>query len=53
MKIFKQITANNIALKAYSFIKELAMEAYLIENQDILSLDDDNFNEVINGIQRI
>lgn len=47
MKIFKQVTANNIELKPYPFKKELAMEAYLIENEEILSLDNDNFNEVV------
>ena len=46
MKIFKQITANNIELTSYPFKKELAMEAYLIENEEILALDDSNFNEV-------
>lgn len=46
MKIFKQVTANNIELSPYSFRKELAMEAYLIENEDILALDDDNFTNV-------
>lgn len=35
MEIFRQITANNIALKDYPFLKELAMEAYLMENEDI------------------
>ena len=46
MKIFKQVTANNITLTPYPFKKELAMEAYLIENEEILALDDDNFADV-------
>lgn len=46
MEIFRQITANNIELKDYPFLKELAMEAYLIENEDILKLDTENFAEV-------
>lgn len=46
MKIFKQVTANNIELSPYPFKKELAMEAYLIENEEILALDNDNFTEV-------
>lgn len=46
MKIFKQITANNIELASYPFKKELAMEAYLIENEEILALDNENFTEV-------
>jgi len=46
MKILKQVTANNIELTPYPFKKELAMEAYLIENEEILALDNDNFTEV-------
>ena len=46
MKIFKQVTANNIELAPYPFKKELALEAYLIENEEILALDNDNFSEV-------
>lgn len=46
MEIFRQITANNIELKEYPFLKELAMEAYLMENEDILKLDTDNFADV-------
>lgn len=46
MEIFRQITANNIELKEYPFLKELAMEAYLMENEDILKLDAENFAEV-------
>lgn len=46
MEIFKQITANGIILNEYPFIKELAMEAYLLENGDILKLDKTNFDNV-------
>ena len=46
MEIFKQITANGITLNEYPFIKELAMEAYLLENEDILKLDKTNFDSV-------
>lgn len=46
MEIFRQITANNIELKEYPFLKELAMEAYLMENEDILKLDGQDFAEV-------
>lgn len=46
MEIYRQITANNIELKDYPFLKELAMEAYLMENEDILKLDTVNFAEV-------
>lgn len=40
MKIFKQITANNITLNPYPFWRELAMSAYLWENEEILKIDD-------------
>lgn len=46
MEIFRQITANNIELISYPFRKELAMEAYFIENEDILKLDTENFADV-------
>ena len=46
MEIYRQITANNIELREYPFLKELAMEAYLIENEEILKLDNENFNDV-------
>lgn len=46
MELFRQITANNIELKPYPFLKELAMEAYLMENGDVLKLDSENFNDV-------
>ena len=46
MEIFRQITANNIELKDYPFLKELAMEAYLMENEDILKLDTEDFADV-------
>lgn len=47
MEIYRQITANNLPIKDYPFLKELAMEAYLLENEEILKLDRDNFNDVI------
>ncbi len=46
MEIFRQITANNIIVNEYPFWKELAMEAYLLENEEILKLDKENFNDV-------
>lgn len=45
MNIFKQVTANNILLESYPFFKELAMEAYIMENESILKLDNDNFSQ--------
>ena len=47
MEVFRQITANNIELKGYPFIKELAMEAYLMENEEILKLDDRDFSDAV------
>lgn len=46
MEIFRQITANNIELQEYPFLKELAMEAYLLENEEVLKLDNDNFSDI-------
>jgi hypothetical protein len=46
MELYRQITANNVELKEYPFWKELAMEAYLLENEEILKLDKENFSEV-------
>jgi hypothetical protein len=46
MEVFRQITANSIILKEYPFSRELAMEAYLMENEEILKLDKENFSEV-------
>ncbi len=45
MKLYKHITANNIPLKEFPFLRELSMEAYLIENPDVLSLDNDELSE--------
>lgn len=46
MKIYKHLTANAINLVPFDFIRELSMEAYLIENPMVLTLDDDNFDEI-------
>ncbi len=46
MKVFKHVTLNNIKLKPFPFLRELTMEAYLIENEDVLILDDDNFERI-------
>ncbi len=45
--MFKQITANNVLLEEYPFWKELAMEAYLMENEEILKLDKNNFSDAL------
>lgn len=46
MQIFKHLTANNIQLDQMPFQRELSMEAYLIENEGVLILDNELFNSV-------
>ena len=46
MDMFRQMTANNVVLEEYPFWKELAMEAYLMENEEILRFDKKNFSDV-------
>ncbi len=40
------VTANNVSLKAMPFLRELSMEAYLIENPDVLALDEEDLADV-------
>lgn len=49
MKIYKQLKANNITLKKRNFSRELLLEAFLIQNEELLSiegLETDNAPEV-------
>jgi hypothetical protein len=46
MKLFKHLTANEEILEPFPFKRELSMESYLIENEGILSLDDDVLSDV-------
>ncbi len=46
MQIFRHLTINDIQLEEFPFKRELSMEAYLIENEGVLSLDADTFNNV-------
>ena len=46
MKLYRHVTANNVLLKEFPFARELSMEAYLIENPEILVLDDDELSDV-------
>lgn len=46
MQIFRHLTINDIQLEEFPFKRELSMEAYLIENESVLSLDADTFNNV-------
>ena len=45
MKILRHLTANDQQVKPLDFKRELSMEAYLIENEGVLELDD-TFNNV-------
>jgi len=38
MFIYKHVTINGLSLRPFEFQRELAMEAYLIENQEVLAL---------------
>ncbi len=46
MQIYKHLTVNNIKLEEMPFPRELTMEAYLIENESVLSLGDENLSNV-------
>ncbi len=46
MQIFRHLTASEVYLEAFPFKRELSMEAYLIENEQVLSLDNDSFSNV-------
>jgi hypothetical protein len=46
MFLHKHISANNVPLEEFPFIRELAMEAYLVENETALSLQIEGFDDV-------
>ncbi len=46
MRIYRHLTANDVRIEPFPFRRELSMEAYLIENEGVLSLDDDVFSNV-------
>jgi hypothetical protein len=46
VQLFKHLTANDVHLEPFPFKRELSMEAYLIENECVLSLDNDTFSDV-------
>jgi hypothetical protein len=46
MYLHKHISANNISIDNFPFQREIAMEAYLIENPNVLSIETDGFTEV-------
>ena len=46
MRLYRHFTANEEKIEEFPFKRELSMEAYLIENESVLALDDDTFSEV-------
>ena len=46
MRIYRHLTANDVRLEPFPFRRELSMEAYLIENESVLGLDEDVFSAV-------
>ncbi|WP_276975139.1 hypothetical protein [Flavobacterium filum] len=46
MYLHKHISANNVSIDNFPFQREIAMEAYLIENPTVLSMETEGFNEV-------
>ncbi|MFB3061838.1 MAG: hypothetical protein ACE10C_10760 [Candidatus Binatia bacterium] len=46
MQLYRQVTANSVTLEKMPFQRELSMEAYLIENPELLALDTDELSTV-------
>lgn len=46
MYLHKHISANNVSIDNFPFQREIAMEAYIIENPTVLSMETDGFNDV-------
>lgn len=46
MRVLRQVTINDEKLEKFPFRRELSMQAYLMENEEILNLDTDTYNEV-------
>ena len=46
MFLHKHFSANNVTIEKFPFMREIAMEAYLIENESILSLETEGFSDV-------
>lgn len=46
MYLHKHISANNVMIDNFPFQREIAMEAYLVENPSVLSMESDGFNDV-------
>lgn len=46
MYIHKHFSANNLSYEPFPFLRELAMEAYILENENVLSLESAGYEEV-------
>ena len=46
-KIFKHLTANEEKIEVFNFERELSMQAYIWDNENILNLDTDQFNNAV------
>lgn len=47
MKLLRHLTANEEKLESFPFRRELSMESYLVENEDVLALDNDTFSDAV------
>jgi peptidoglycan/xylan/chitin deacetylase (PgdA/CDA1 family) len=46
VRLLKHFTANEEQLESFPFKRELSMESYLVENEGILTLDNDSYSDV-------
>lgn len=46
MRIFRQLTINDEKLEKFPFRRELSMQAYLMENEDLLKLEDSDIIQI-------
>ncbi len=46
MRVYRHLTANDVRLEPFPFKRDLSMEAYLIDNEGVLALDDEVFTNV-------
>lgn len=46
MRVLRQVTINDERLEKFPFRRELSMQAYLMENEEILNLDTDIYTDV-------
>ena len=46
VRLLRHFTANEEQLERFPFKRELSMESYLVENEGILVLDNENYSDV-------